>query len=93
MNGAYGKTMAKIKISPDRCKGCCLCVAECPKGLLRMSELLNDNGHQFAEITDPENCTGCALCCQICPDIAIEIEDVEAGSKDKKTKSKKGVKS
>lgn len=84
--------MAKIKISPERCKGCCLCVAECPKGLLRMSELFNDSGHQYAEITDTDQCTGCALCCQICPDIAIEIEDARPASKDKKTKAKKGVK-
>ncbi len=93
MNISYGKTMAKIKISPDRCKGCCLCVAECPRGLLRMSELLKDSGHQFAEITDIENCTGCALCCQMCPDIAIEIEETEPRSKDKKAAVKKGVKS
>jgi 2-oxoglutarate ferredoxin oxidoreductase subunit delta len=58
-----------------------------------MSELLNNSGHQFAEMTDIENCTGCALCCQMCPDIAIEIENTEPASKDKKTKAKKGVKS
>jgi len=85
--------MAKIKINPDRCKGCCLCVAQCPRGLLRMSELFNDSGHQYAEIIDIENCTGCALCCQMCPDIAIEIEDAGLASKDKKAEAKKGVKS
>jgi NAD-dependent dihydropyrimidine dehydrogenase PreA subunit len=57
-----------------------------------MSELFNDSGHQYAEITDTDQCTGCALCCQICPDIAIEIEDAGPASKDKKTKAKKGVK-
>lgn len=66
--------MANIKIDPERCKGCCLCVPECPRGLISMSEKFNKNGHPFAQITDTENCTGCALCCMICPDMAIEID-------------------
>ena len=66
--------MANIKIDAERCKGCCLCVSECPRGFIRMSEVFNKSGNLFAEVTDIENCTGCALCCQICPDMAIEIE-------------------
>ncbi|MGI6271190.1 MAG: 4Fe-4S binding protein [Anaerohalosphaeraceae bacterium] len=65
--------MADIKIDKNRCKGCCLCVAECPRGNIRMSQLLNDAGHPYAEIVDKDNCTGCALCCQMCPDMAISI--------------------
>jgi 2-oxoglutarate ferredoxin oxidoreductase subunit delta len=76
--------MAYIKINSEKCKGCCLCVPECPRGLVHMSELFNKSGHQFAEMTDLENCSGCALCCQMCPDIAIEIEESEPKSKDKK---------
>ena len=66
--------MANIKVDAERCKGCCLCVSECPRGYIRMSEVFNSSGNSFAEVTDIENCTGCALCCQICPDMAIEIE-------------------
>ncbi len=66
--------MANIKVDAERCKGCCLCVSECPRGCIRMSEVFNASGNSFAEITDIENCTGCALCCQMCPDMAIEIE-------------------
>ena len=76
--------MAKIKIDSERCKGCCLCVAECPKGFLRMSEIFNSKGNQYAENTDTDKCTGCALCCQMCPDLAIEIEDTQKDSKDTK---------
>ena len=67
--------MANIKIDRGKCKGCCLCVAECPRGNIRMSEIFNKSGHSFAEILDLNDCTGCALCCQMCPDMAIQIED------------------
>jgi 2-oxoglutarate ferredoxin oxidoreductase subunit delta len=65
--------MANINIDSDRCKGCCLCVAECPLGNIRMSEIFNKAGHHYAEIIDKDKCTGCALCCQMCPDMAIRI--------------------
>ena len=66
--------MANIKIDSEKCKGCCLCVSECPRGAIGMSAVFNKSGNLFAEISDTNNCTGCALCCQMCPDMAIEIE-------------------
>jgi len=83
--------MANIKIDSERCKGCCLCVAECPLGNIRMSELFNKAGHHYAEIIDKDTCTGCALCCQMCPDIAIRIEQParNPGGIKEITKSKK----
>ncbi len=83
--------MANIKIDSKRCKGCCLCVAECPRGNIRMSELFNSAGQHYAEIIDTDECTGCALCCQMCPDMAIRIEkDAKKGRSIKEiTKSRK----
>ena len=83
--------MANIKIESQRCKGCCLCVAECPRGNIRMSELFNSAGQHYAEIIDTDECTGCALCCQMCPDIAIRIgKDIRKGGGIKEiTKGKK----
>jgi len=66
--------MANIEIDKERCKGCCLCVSECPRGNIRMSELLNSGGQTYAEIIDLNECNCCALCCQIRPDLAIEID-------------------
>ena len=85
--------MANIKIDSQRCKGCCLCVAECPLGNIRMSELFNKAGHHYAEIIDKDKCTGCALCCQMCPDIAIRIEPGQQrpGNIKEATQSKKAV--
>jgi 2-oxoglutarate ferredoxin oxidoreductase subunit delta len=66
--------MVNIKVKKEKCKGCCLCVAECPRGAMRMSKEPNDNGN-FYPVIDVDRCVGCALCCQMCPDVAIEIEE------------------
>ena len=67
--------MANIKIKKERCKGCCLCVAECPRGIIRMSDEPNEMGNFYPVIDDTNECIGCALCCQMCPDMAIEITE------------------
>ncbi len=48
-------------------------MSECPRGNIRISELLNSGGHAYAEIVDLGECTACALCCQMCPEVAIQI--------------------
>ena len=67
--------MATIKINVERCKGCGLCVAACPRDNIRLSEDLNEAGHSYAVIADLANCTFCAMCGRMCPDLAIEIDD------------------
>jgi len=66
--------MVNIQIDKERCKGCCLCVSECPRGNIAMSRLLNSSGQTYAEIIDLNDCTACALCCQMCPELAIVID-------------------
>jgi len=66
--------MAEIKINVELCKGCGLCVAQCPIANIKMSEEANNQGHIYPIIISKEKCTGCALCCKMCPDVAIEIE-------------------
>lgn len=81
----WGIYMAKVKIDIERCKGCGLCVLQCPHGCLRMSETTNMGGNIYAVIDgDADKCTGCALCCQMCADMAMEISD----SSEKKTQVK-----
>ena len=36
--------MEKIKLSTERCKGCYLCVANCPKEALSVSDEVNGKG-------------------------------------------------
>lgn len=64
--------MADIKVDIDRCKGCGLCVPQCPKHLITMSDEMNERGN-FYPIIDKEKCVACGLCCQMCPDLAITI--------------------
>lgn len=67
--------MAKITIASDICKGCGLCVAACPKKLLRLCpDKLNAKGHHSAEITDQTQCIACAFCATMCPDCVITVE-------------------
>lgn len=65
--------MAKITINKERCKGCLLCVAFCPKGLIKKSSRFNKRGLNFVEFKDSGECLGCLRCAIICPDCCIEV--------------------
>lgn len=71
--GLNGCVMAKIEIDKERCKGCGLCMASCPKNLIRVGEEINRQGYFFMVWDGNEACTGCALCGEICPDVAIRV--------------------
>jgi 2-oxoglutarate ferredoxin oxidoreductase subunit delta len=62
----------KIIIDIERCKGCGLCIAVCPKSGITISKKSNKSGYFPAEATNSD-CTGCAVCAIICPDAAIEV--------------------
>ncbi|NJL92232.1 MAG: 4Fe-4S dicluster domain-containing protein [Anaerolineae bacterium] len=64
-----------IWIDVERCKGCELCIAACPHGLVHLDPTqLNAKGYHPAQLNDPiGRCTGCALCAVVCPDVAIRV--------------------
>ena len=64
--------MAKIKIDKDRCKGCYLCVVNCPNGLIKVEKTLNVRGVKGVFFAGGK-CTGCGMCAVICPDGVIEV--------------------
>jgi 2-oxoglutarate ferredoxin oxidoreductase subunit delta len=64
-------------IESDRCKGCGLCVAVCPKNVLELAKEVNAKGYFPAYQARPEDCIKCAICCSMCPDVAITISLTE----------------
>ena len=64
--------MAKIKINKDRCKGCYLCVANCPNALIKISPELGIKGVKTVYFSGGK-CTGCAMCALVCPECIIEV--------------------
>lgn len=62
----------KIVIDTERCKGCGLCVAICPKKSIVISQESNQNGYFPAQATNTD-CTGCAQCAIVCPEGIIEV--------------------
>jgi 2-oxoglutarate ferredoxin oxidoreductase subunit delta len=65
--------MPKVSVEKDRCKGCTLCVENCPQKVLEMSTDINVKGYFFAKPQRPHLCIGCRVCAVTCPDVAIEI--------------------
>jgi 2-oxoglutarate ferredoxin oxidoreductase subunit delta len=63
-----------LDIAADRCKGCGLCVAVCPKGILSLdASAVNELGYHPVRLTDAAACTSCALCARICPDAVFGV--------------------
>ncbi len=62
-------------IDKDRCKGCGLCGAICPKNVLELSREVNTKGYFPVFQARPQDCVYCAMCCVMCPDVAIEITE------------------
>ena len=58
----------KLVINRAWCKGCGVCAAFCPRGVLALE------GDKI-KIAMPENCISCGMCELRCPDYAIYLEE------------------
>lgn len=68
---------ARITFDIDRCKGCELCAAVCPKRIISIDRtLINRKGYHPAGVTDIGQCAACASCAKICPDSVITVEKI-----------------
>ena len=63
-----------LTVRQDRCKGCGLCVAVCPKHILTLESGTNVKGYHPASCTEEAACIGCASCAKMCPDSIITIQ-------------------
>lgn len=73
--------MAKVKgavvVDTEKCKGCNLCVIECPTNVLALSPNVNGKGYNYAYMENPDACIGCANCGLVCPDNVITVYKVK----------------
>jgi len=66
----------RVVIFGTWCKGCGLCAAFCPAGVLA----LDDDGHPY--VIAPEKCSACHWCDTHCPDFALTVQPVERGGEE-----------
>lgn len=64
----------KIDIDRDACKGCHLCIDQCPEEVLSVSEKRSAKGYLMPVAESLDDCIACMLCEMICPDLAITVE-------------------
>lgn len=65
--------MPMIQVEQDCCKGCGICVVQCPKACLALSKEFNTYGNLYCVQTMPDLCIGCKICGIMCPDSAISV--------------------
>jgi len=63
-----------ITVDKKFCKGCNLCIENCPKDVLAVSKERGSAGFLVPFAAKPEECTSCKMCELICPDFAIVVE-------------------
>lgn len=68
--------MGKLKFDYEKCKGCGMCAAACPKKILQLDKSrINLKGYNPMTIIDEEKCIRCAMCATMCPDCIITIDE------------------
>lgn len=72
-----GKVQGAIVVDIERCKGCEVCVVNCPSDTIGISEHVNGKGYNYAYMVAPETCTGCTNCAIVCPDGVITVYRVK----------------
>ncbi len=61
------RKLPTVEIAINQCKGCGLCIENCPTEVLGFSVSFNNLGYQYAELKK-DGCTGCESCFYSCPE-------------------------
>lgn len=63
----------RIEVDEHFCKGCEVCVSECPQHVIGLDmEHLTPKGYHPAHLI-ADGCTGCGICAIVCPEAAITV--------------------
>ena len=62
-----------ISVDTERCKGCGVCVVNCPMGVISLAKEVYGKGYNYAYMAEPDKCIGCASCGIVCPDGVISV--------------------
>jgi len=71
------KAKGAIVVDVERCKGCQVCMVNCPTDTIGMAADVNGKGYHYAYMKNPESCTGCTNCAVVCPDGVITVYRVK----------------
>ena len=69
-----------VEISGEECKGCQLCIVNCPKKCLARGSELNKSGYLYTRF-EQNGCTACGFCYYMCPEpgaITVIKDDAKA---------------
>ena len=66
-----------IVVNTERCKGCGVCAANCPVGVISLAKEVNGKGYNYAYMAEPDKCIGCASCGLVCPVGVITVYKVK----------------
>lgn len=66
-----------IVVDTEKCKGCSVCVVNCPTQTIALAHKVNSKGYNYAYMANPDNCTGCTNCATVCPDTVITVYRVK----------------
>ncbi|MCL2739290.1 MAG: 4Fe-4S dicluster domain-containing protein [Bacteroidales bacterium] len=66
-----------ITVDTEKCKGCSVCVVNCPTKTIALAKEVNNKGYNYAYMANPDTCTGCTNCAVVCPDTCITVYRVK----------------
>ena len=62
-----------IEVDELYCKGCELCVSDCPQHVLALDmDSLTPKGYHPVHLIE-DGCTGCGICAIVCPEAALTV--------------------
>ncbi|MFI3295348.1 MAG: 4Fe-4S binding protein [Rikenellaceae bacterium] len=67
------KIQGAIVVDIERCKGCGVCIVNCPVDAISLNKTVNSKGYNYCYMSDPDKCIGCAGCAIVCPDSVITV--------------------